>query len=364
MTTDKLPSQSIFRTVALSILAFACQVQARPVDMPPWVLKEGYFRITETANYFSTKANYEAARLAYQSLSGNQSLTGVESLTKVRYNFTDDISSYLGAGFNQVTVRSIGQEKTKTNFTDVLVGTDFYLTKTWMQLIAEMELSYAVDAIDKNTTNPLIHDGVHYGRFSIFGYKYTRYVNPYFHAGVKIPDEGMAKVFLYGFALENPFARKFLIGVGLEGEETLISDEIAETNRRTVTARVNAGSYKYYTYNPALLEAKAWFGFSPNPSWQMRIGLGSSIQGVRRAAGENIFFMLSYNFEPRPSREGFNYWVQDERSRQQSNRALKGFKVDPEKADQDLFADDLDTNAEDAKALKDTEQRLEQRQKK
>ncbi len=343
LRTSKVPRFVLmsFGWLCLLGLAHSARATATATELPPWRWQKGAFRLSTQTSYFTTHANYDDTRGSFERLPNKADLQLIDVMIRARYNFFSRFSLYSGGTFSQLTTQNIQVEVINAAPTEVHLGADLLLWQKWIRLVTEVEASYSLDPIDINTIDPLTNDGVAYVRGLLFAYKPYSWFNTFAHAGIKYRDEGLATLFTWGAGIEKPFARRFLLGGGVEGYETMIGDDLTENDRARVTDRVNNSSTTFYAYDPAIIEARAWFGWNPIDAWEMRIGYGQSLDGVRAAVGQTVFVNLSYNFHSQPDRGSFQYYrTQRENIRRKTKKAIKEFSVETEKNDPDLFDDE------------------------
>jgi len=307
-------------------------------EFPPWRLKPKIWKLSTQTSYFTTDANYAQQRGTYADLSGDNSLTLLEQRTRARYNFNRRVSVFGGFDFTKVDTRSADFDRSNTNVSGVRLGLNYDLGQKWVRWIAEVEGFFSTDPIDVDTQEALTNDGVASVRAEMFAFRPFRWAYVFAHAGLLYRDEGLATLGLWGIGFEKPFSDRYLVGAGLDGYETVIGDELRLSDRQQIIERVNGGSFRFYSYDPALIEARAWVGWNPSDPWQLRFGGGHTLNGVRSAAGLNLFLSLAYSFDPKPDRESFQYFrsVRPE-IRRKNRRALEDFKVDEEPPERDLF---------------------------
>ncbi len=328
----------LLRVSAILIAVAAAPTARAAVEPPPWKWKAGHWRVTTQAARFSTGANYDDARGSFSRLPGDNSFAVTGLGLRARYNPSPRLSFYGGGDVAFATAKDAALERSNSAVTGVAAGVDYVLWQNWVRLVAEGEAFYSADQIDVDTTDALTNDGVHHLRATLFAFKPFKWLNAYAHVGLKARDEGLAALLPWGVGLEKPFRRRYLFGAGIEGHETLMSDELPQATRGAVTSRANAGSHAFYAWNPAVIEGRAWAGWSPVNAWQFRVGYGRTFNGVRAAAGQTVFLNLSYNFDPKPDRESFQYHrVRREVIRKKSRKAIEDFKPDPDKARPELF---------------------------
>lgn len=327
--------------ITLVVLVLAACQQAVATDLPPWRWKARAWRIDTQLSYFTTHANFDDAGGTFERLPRDNAYSVTELRLRTRYNLLSRLSFYLGADAARATSRDANLDRENSALTDLTAGADVVLLQKWIRLIAELEGSYPLDPIDSGTTDVLTNDGVAFARASLLAYKPFRWVNSFVHSGVKYRTEGLATLLLWGVGLEKPFAQRYLIGLGLEGYRTLLSDSLRKAERTQVTNRVDGGSGTFYAYDPAVLETRVWFGWNPLDAWQLRVGYGNTLNGVRAAHGQTVFAQISFSLDPRPDRGAFQYYQnRSETIRHKTRKAIKSFDVQPEKTDPELFDND------------------------
>lgn len=314
------------------------------VEMPPFRWREGYFRLSTLTSYYQTTANYADSRNEFQNLPNGGSLKEYSLRMKARYSATNSLSAYVGGDFVNVQSRdpAIGYKENPA-FTNAFAGFDVRLLDGSWKLVGEIEGSYNVDQATYARNSAMGSDGVHYGKGSLYLLKPLGFVNLLASAGGQYRAEGLAARALWSIAAEKPFARRFLIGAGFDGYESLVSDALYPRDRKQLTDRVNAGSFRHYGFNDALIQAGAWFGWAPISALQMRVGVDQSLTGQRSAAGLGAFFSLSWNFDPRPEPDAFAanpYARQRDREDARSKAAVKRFETQDENAEDALFYED------------------------
>jgi hypothetical protein len=265
------------------------------VQPPPWRWVKDTAGASLTSEYFSSTANYGDTRGGFLRLGGDNSITTWESELRARYAIKEWASPYIGFGFGSTSAVFPTTEKSNAGLTDIHLGADFRIQYSWIRVFPQIEVSYPVMATDPLQTLPLTSEGVPWMRASVFLQKPLRYFAPYIHGGIKIPGEGLAKLFLYGAGAEVPVGDHFVLGGGIEGEESLIGDNLTAAERDVLTTASMSGSHRYWVYNPALLEARAWVRFRPDPRVWIRAGYAKTLNGIRAAEGQSIFFSLTFN---------------------------------------------------------------------
>ncbi|CAN5534650.1 hypothetical protein BH10BDE1_BH10BDE1_18120 [soil metagenome] len=342
---------------ALLSVTSASFVHASPIEPPPWSWRKGSFGISSSTEYFSSKANYDTVRGQYVGLTGDNSFSDFNTWVRGRYAFWPKFSMYAGAGIGQVRALDSINEKTNGGLTQAYLGGHFTVWRQWLLMVAEVEAGMPLDAggpmktFVNTQTVPLIDDGAYYGRAilhmrrDIKSFRLTGYV------GALVPTAGLSKKLLYGVFGEIPIGDFLTVGGGVEGRETLLSDELTDAERTITQGTADAGSARYRSYNPAILQARGWVGFKPGQTVEIRAGYMQTLTGQRDAAGQAFLLNVTFNSIPvRRSRVNFDA---GERISAPGNSGP--FKLDSEKPDPDVIAPTNDFEPQRGDDLNETE---------
>lgn len=339
--------------IALAATVFS-QPVAAAVELPPWWWNQGSYGLSATTEYFRTTANYDETRGSFQRLPNDNTFSTFETKLRARYGLTSRWSLFTGFGFAQVRAVDPLNEKTNSAVTDVFAGADFLLPLKWIRLVPEIQAGYPITAIDTKSTNPLTSEGVGYVRATLFARKVFKHLELFGHGGLYVPAEGLAKRFEYGTGLDVRLGSSISVGGGIEGYETAMPDELSLAERSKVTSAADAGSYRFYAYNPALLEAQAWIRFQPDRSLLIRAGYGKTLNGIRSAEGQSFLLTVSFNI---PGRHRGSTASRTRHKREQDLKVFDETRVESEPSDSFEADDTVEESNRDV--LDDTEQLLE-----
>jgi hypothetical protein len=344
-----------FTALILATPSAARAVRAYEPPPPGWVADT--YRFSGHFDYFTSKANYEQDRGGYHRLIGDSNIAIMDTKLRARYAVSNKVSIFTGIGYANVKAIDPLKEKTNSQLTDLNAGVSYSVLTKWMRLVPELQAGLPLDASSATQDKPMTSDGVFYGRIGVFGFKPMKYLRLQGYAGFHWPSV-LSKRFLYEITGEVPLGSKFLVGGGMNGHETWLGDGEAETLRRSAALRANAGSFRYYSYNPSLTELRAWAGWIVDRQFIVRAGLAKTINGIRSAEGQSFLISAIFgtsaptvNESRAPKRRDL---IIDE------NEA-KSFEADVEKVDQGLFEIEQGRKSTGEGNLDDTEQMLENR---
>lgn len=326
------------------------QAVSTQIEVPQLSRGQGSFGFSLASEYFTTEANYDSYRGSFVRLTGDNSLTSFESTLRAQYGVTQRFTVFTGLGYSQVRAVDAVNEKTNAGLTEAFVGANFLIWKKWAHVIPEIQASYPIDETVSNQTVPLTSDGVMYARAGVFVLKPFKWFRLQSYLGIHFPTEGLAKLALYSIGGEVPLGRpsRFAIGASLDGYETLISDELTLAERRQTTLAANAGSQRFYAFDPALMEGRLWASFTPDRGIRIRAGYAKTIDGIRAAEGQS--FLLSVSFHSVPKNRHLIEAERQERIRRKRAEAAKKFEATPAQSETEYLRDD---------SLDETERMLE-----
>jgi len=305
-----------------------------PIETPPWAWRKGSFGISGSTEYFWTHANYGPARGEYSRLTGDNNLTDFQTWVRARYAFWSKFSVYGGAGLTQVRVLDAFNEKTNNGLSDAFVGGHFVVWREWLRMVAEIEAGMPISSITRYQISPLVNDGAMYGRALLHLRKDIGALKIFGYVGARLPTEGLAKTLHYGAFAEVPLG-KIMLGGGVDGIETLLNDDLTLAERSLTTGSANGGSYRYRTFDPALLRARGWIGFKPGNTVEIRAGYDKTLTGLRTAEGQAITLNVVFSSIPRRTRATGISENPDERI--SAPGTTDSFKLDSEQTDPDVI---------------------------
>jgi hypothetical protein len=330
--------------------------QASPVDTPPWSWRKGSFGISSTTEYFSSKANYDTVRGQFTRLTADNSFTDFNTWVKGRYAFWPKFSMYAGAGLGQVRAVDAINEKTNGGLSDAYLGGHFTVWRQWLLMVAEVEAGMPLGAggplkdFTRLQTTPLFNDGAYYARAILHMRRDIKAFRLFGHIGMSVPTDGLAKMLLYGIYSELGVGDYLMLGGGVDGRETMLNDELTENERIATQVSANAGSARYRSFDPAILCARAWVGFKPGQTVEIRAGYMHTLTGQRTAEGQA--YTLNVVFSSIPVRKA---GAKFDTGRISAPGNSGPFKLDSEKPDPEVIEPKNDFQPQPGDDLNETE---------
>ncbi|MBX3040757.1 MAG: hypothetical protein KF789_08645 [Bdellovibrionaceae bacterium] len=124
--------------------------------------------------------------------------------------------------------------------------------------------------------------------------------------GYMLRGEGRSHLLPWRVGMEWPF-RTFLIGARLMGYESMSDDKDAgsttgEIDRLATVDRVSAGSFKFYSVNPGVVDSDVYMAFALSPAFHLGFQGGLTLTGSNSASEYHAGASLTYRFTPAPIR--------------------------------------------------------------
>lgn len=327
-------------------------------EAPPAGWLERSFGLSASAEYFMTQANYDHTRGSYSRLPGDNKFSSLESKFRGRYNFSSNFSAFAGLGIGYSQATDAVYQKSNSQLTEVFGGANFLLSKKYVRLVPEFLVSVPMNPTDPNQTDPITSDGVPYVRAGLFAHRPFRHFRLGAFGGLHIPLAELGTRFAYEITADMRLFSVVTIGGGINGYETFLSDSSTWESRRQTALRTNAGSFRFFAFEPSLIEARGWVGFRPDRSLWIRVGVAKTLNGINTAEGFALTGSVLFNF---PQSESTPRSAP--RSRPDEDSAKRNFVPETEETDQDLFESQeleiLPGSGEDA--LDQTEKLLEKK---
>ena len=321
-----------FIHLILCILLFPVSLFAQDVFKP---FATNRFDLYFSTAYFASLANYDAGG-SKQNLISGAAFQDTSLSSEVRYLFHEKMGVRTGVHFNNVVSNNGTQTRTNSAVTHYSVGADLqvYNTRYW-SIYLDGAYKISAQEINSSTDDALASDGVNEGLVSaVIAYDDEAW-RFYGKAGYNHRLEGLSGLATYG--LGGDFGNSiFKVGLNFFGISTIQDDEKTATpfDRDLLTTRVNAGSRRYYSINPNLLEGQLYVVYNWDKDLAVKVFSGQTLMGSNAADG--FTFGLAFNWGFGPTKKGIRSNSTPNKSKLSDDEA--GFKVETEDGvNQDLF---------------------------
>ncbi len=285
--------KSVVKWVVWGFLIQVGVAQALEEKVKPF--KVGLWELSSQFTGFNSDANYTANGGEYLSLIKGQRYSLYDLDLSARWNPNARYGIFGDVVIASAQSQGVSETRTNSSVSDVTLGIDYMLYKGWVQIVPEFSGSFPMTRITPKTDGVMNSDGTMNGTFRILFRRELPWVRFYTHFGYQYKDDGRASRLPYALGAELDFNKTYL-GFELGGFRSVSYDQDTNTPalKTTVTDRVNAGSLKFYSVNPSVMELKTWLAWDLAPYLSMNIGGGGTINGENYAAGYQFFAGITY----------------------------------------------------------------------
>ncbi|MGZ3768831.1 MAG: hypothetical protein ACXVCP_05000 [Bdellovibrio sp.] len=247
--------------------------------------------------FFYSEANYLTYGTSTQGLPNNNHYQLLDVTFATRYMPKPNwaMFGFVNVG-NSESVDSIAR-RTNSSFNFAGVGFDFVMYSGAFQLIPEFILVMPFQHVDPASDTVLNSEGVlefrsrmlvqrDYGTFLGYGW-----------LGFNYRGDGRSFLMPYGVGLKFKYEAVHW-GAEILGFQSVSSDTVSNNALRTGYINgVNAGSLKFYSKEPSLVDSQVYINFLLSKKWTLQANAGSTLAGENIAAGFHVGALLRYSFD-------------------------------------------------------------------
>ena len=251
-------------------------------------------------NYFSSEANFDSGG-KNQSLASGAKYTLLDLNFESRYTPRRDLSFFaMGNVGNSESDNTVAKRSSST-FNELMAGVDFVAYSELFELIPEFGLIIPFEKVDLNSDSALNSEGVFQLWARLIAQKdFAAHVRGYGWAGVQYRGDGRSFLLPWGLGVQFKLPRVRL-GGELFGSQSITDDQDKGTNaaltRTAYLNQVDAGSLKFYSINPSVIDTSVYATFLLSPKWSLQANGGMVIAGSNTAAGFHVGGFLRYSFD-------------------------------------------------------------------
>ncbi|MCB0350062.1 MAG: hypothetical protein KDD38_02690 [Bdellovibrionales bacterium] len=319
--------------VILSTFAVMSPIESAFAAMPPY-FKPGQFQLTEHSEYFWTTSNYDEFG-EIRNLTGNNSYSNLTNQLDGTYFISDALALRTGANISYAKSTSTIEDRSNSELSSLHGQVMYKFVTPLISFIPDLDITLSLTEIDPQGDNVLTGEGVNtfkVGSWALAQLGLLR-LRGYGYIGYEYRDGGRSALIPWTAGLSWR-GRRLRPSFEISGYNSASDDEYISSrfNRELVTSTVNAGSLRYYSVNPNLIQARAELTYQATHNFSISAGASSSLKGESTAKGESVFFALAYSFSPHTSKPS----QPDTRSERQKKFE---FKLE-EDYDETLFEDE------------------------
>ncbi len=286
-------------------------------------------------NYFSSTENLNNDGQKI-SLGNGSKFTNLTTRTSIYYSWLNSLQVLAGGDFAYSQSTRGNEDRSNLNFSEVFVGTRYFFERKYISLIPDVLLSLATSAVDPYGDEVLMSEHAHSLNLGLWSLIKLKTFFPYAYVGTKIMSDDRAWFYLLRLGLKYQLS-DFSVYADICNTAPFRDDKNVETpqNRWIVTDRTNAGSYKFYSVNPEMIEFTLGSNFVTSETFKTGAQVSLPVRGRRVANG--LSFMLSASWDFGSTLEVRDILQDGKKVKPKSQSKQKQFREQTEDEDQNLF---------------------------
>lgn len=263
--------------------------------------RKGTYDLAFESQYFKTEANYASSGSSYQSLAYGQSYDIFNAYLKVRHDLSKKSSWYGNLGIANATSYGVNYTRSNSAISDAKLGYAYRPYGDLFDVITDFNVLIPFNEIDENTDTVLNNEGVGEATGLVRIQKVFSTVSAFGYIGGTF-RQSRSSLLPWGAGVEANYL-KWGWGGKIFGYQSVTDDPGSENKiqRTIVMDRVNAGSTKFYSINPSLVDSEVYLKFKFKNAWTLATGGGMTLTGANTAAGFHGGASLIYSWDSEPS---------------------------------------------------------------
>lgn len=253
------------------------------------------FDLDLAIDYNKTDSNF-GSNGSRESLSSGNYLSALDITAQGRYVINPQTSIGGGLQITNSESSDLNFVRRNSSISYFNIETDYLFKKqNGIIVFGELILRYPLEKIESYTDAVSNSDGAIELKPQLTVVLLKSGYSPYASVGLNYRTEGLATLVTYVVGTELEFER---IGLGgnINGFLTLLGDQKSEVERNTINNRVNGGSFKFNSYNPAIFAFDAYLKYYLTKDFIMKAHVGYPVIGYNTSAGLNLGFGITWGF--------------------------------------------------------------------
>ncbi len=332
--------------VGSSLLFFAFGLMAHAESTPRFDGRT--FGVELEGEYFTSSENLNATTGERDNLGNGNSFDTFTTKAKFDYSLK---RNWLIGGGGEFVYASSSTFQPLTNETDGKSGTEFNSLNAYTQMqlqtgtfriVPQLIGTFTVEKINRTTNDVLTGEGTNQVELGSWAMVDIALSEAYAYAGYRYQDDGRAHLLPWKLGDQFYIFRTVYTRVELGGYLPVKDDKYVNNPgyRNFVVNNVDGGSYRFYSVNPNLIEARVEAGLNVSPEFEVYGGLTHTVSGEAVAYGLSAYAGVRYSANIRQS--------------------VSPYSKDNKSYSDDVNADDV-SEAEDAAAAARDERTFRQR---
>ncbi|MGE5085514.1 MAG: hypothetical protein ACM3MG_04385 [Bacillota bacterium] len=249
-------------------------------------------------NYFYSEANYVSMGNGTSSLTSGNHYQLLDVNLSTRYMPAKDWSVFVMGTISSAESKDSVATRSNSTLSQVLGGFDFVMYDGWFQLVPELAVLVPLQKVDTTSDAVLNSEGVYEMWARLTAQKDFGILRAYGWAGFNYRGEERSYLMPWGVGMQLK-GRRVRLGGEIFGFQSISDDKDTsnKTARNAYLNTVDAGSYKFYSVNPSVVDSLAYLTWMINSKWSLQANTGLTLAGENSAAGFHVGGFIRYSFD-------------------------------------------------------------------
>lgn len=249
-----------------------------------------------STQYFYSEANYPSSGGSSQNLPSGNHYSLWDLNLESRYMPRSDWSLFGWGKLSNSESKDSLATRSNSSITEIAAGMDFMMYNGAFQLVPEFIAIIPLEDVDPNSDAVLNSEGVFEFHSRLIAQKDFGSFRGYGWAGFNYRGDGRSFLLPYGLGAQFKLQRMRL-GAELFGYRSITDDTEDTVVRTGYINGANAGSMKFYSVNPNLLDSQVYWNWLVSPKWTLQVNGGTTLTGSNMAAGFHVGGFIRYSFD-------------------------------------------------------------------
>lgn len=267
------------------------------------------FGVELEGEYFMTDENLDGTTGERTGLGDDNSFETFTTKAKIDYSLKRNW--LIGGGGEFVYASSsrfdnvLGETENKsgTEFNSLNAYTQFQLQTGTFRIVPQAIGTFTIEKVNRSTNDVLTGEGTNQVEVGSWAMVDIALSEAYGYVGYRYQDDDRAHLLPWRLGDQFYIFRTVYTRVEIGGHIPVKDDKYVNQRayRTFVTNTVNAGSYRYYSVNPNLIEARVEAGLNASPEFEVYGGLTHTLAGEAVAYGLSVYGGVRYSANIRKS---------------------------------------------------------------
>ncbi len=254
------------------------------------VFKPGQAHLTSDFSFYKTTKNFSSEGGEIESLPSGYYYQKIRFSPRIDWNFTRRWSFFASTDLVNATSDNLSFKRTRTGFSDITMGAQYWLQFQKLVLIPEARLVIPITSFEASTDEVFLSDGVYKGYLGANLQTQWGSWIPLIKGFYEYRSEELSHRFHYHAQITKIFPKTFKLSAHVGGFMSVFDDGYTDnvSFRNNYNTRVNGGSFAHHGVNSQKLFAGGWLGFYAGSNSIFSLGYQADLNGKNASKNDTV----------------------------------------------------------------------------